>query len=58
VAFDGRVDIAQCLVGADTLHAVLITKLIDGEGTVGRTADRDVVAIVPSLTNGEVADTT
>ena len=58
VAFDGRVDIAQCLGGADTLQAVLITKLIDGEGTVGGTADREVVAIVSSLTHGEVADTT
>ncbi len=38
------------------MHAVLITKLINGEGTVGGTTDRDVVAIVSGLANGEVAN--
>jgi hypothetical protein len=58
VVFNGRVDIAQGGVGADTLHAVLITKLINGKGTVGGTAHGDVVAIVSSLANGKVADIT
>jgi hypothetical protein len=52
--FEDFIDIAQIVVGANALEAVGIGKVFNGEGPVGGTAHREVIAVVPGFTFGQV----